>query len=845
MTNAILRGKPDAGNPHVRFDEGEVASAKPMRGSLLYIRKIMVGVLYAICATCANAMEIDLHGTWRLERTDDKSVACEIAVPGDVHTALHKAQLMPDPFFGQNEKKTQWVGRHDWTVSRTFEATDEVLKRKAIVLRLEDVDLFATIYVNGKEVGKTSDRYCRWEFDVKPYLKKGANELKGVFASTENALPAIKATYGNRQFQMSCSELAWIDSLSLVRKPACHRGWDWGLSQMVTGFCGPVKLLAYDDFKVDYVVCEQKFNDTFTKCDLSVRVDCTDTEGKAFTETKAIMIDNPPLWWPNGAGKQNFYTFTVDVRGRKITKRIGLRKIEVLNTADTDENGKPGARMAFRVNGRELFMKGANWIPCSAFDAEQTPERYRDLITSAAAANMNMIRVWGGGQFEKDAFYDTCDELGILIWHDFMFSCAVYPGDERFLGNLRAELKHQLRRLRDHASIAMWCGDNECVGALKWWNRSKEEADYHKKAFEARCKVMNECIAEYDPTRQFWPSSPCAGPGNYADNWHDDSFGDMHNWTVWHENKSFDNYYKYRPRFCSEFGYQSFSSRDVAETYCRPEDVKSGNPDFEWHQKNLGGNKRIIETMSRYFRAPKGMDAVLYLSQVQQSIAIKTAVEGWRAQRPRCMGTLYWQLNDNWPVASWSSVEYGGKWKHLHYHAKRFFAPLAVVGLPRDRIAVLNDTAADVKAKVIVEEWAFDGTEPLTSATLERTAKADSVDVFNAPECKLAGPRFRVLRLVTDRGEFLNDWMHGYYNECDLADAEVEAKVNGFTVTLSTDKPAFFVWANVKGVRGEFSDNSITLLPGRPVTIEFCPKEPITPDEFRKVLSLTHLRKTY
>jgi beta-mannosidase len=319
----------------------------------------------------------------------------------------------------------------------------------------------------------------------------------------------------------------------------------------------------------------------------------------------------------------------------------------------------------------------------------------------------------------------------------------------------------------------------------------------------------------------------------------------MHNWTVWHENASFDAYYTFRPRFCSEFGYQSFPSREVAETFCAAKDLNPTAPDFEWHQKNPGGNQRMLETMARYFRFPQGTDAMLYLSQVQQSIAMKTAVEGWRAQRPRCMGTLYWQLNDNWPVASWSSIEYGGKWKHLHYQAKRFFAPLAVVGLPGDKIAVLNDTAADVKAKVIVEEWAFDGAQPLSSTTLERTVKADSADVFNAPECKLAGPRFRVLRLVTAAGEFVNDWLFDYYKSYDLAKADVKVSVDGFTVTLQTDKPAFFVWANAKGVRGEFSDNSLTLLPGRPVKLTFTPKGRVTPAEFRKALTVTHLRETY
>ncbi|MBQ0033240.1 MAG: glycoside hydrolase family 2 protein, partial [bacterium] len=785
-----------------------------------------------------------------------------------VHSALLKAGLMPDPFWGRNELKIQEIGRRDWIVSRQFEVGDETLAKKAIVLRLDNVDTFATISLNGHELGRTDNRFRRWEYDVKPYLKCGANELKGVFKSSELKANELAKGYDHR-FPMS--NVPWAKNQALVRKPACHAGWDWGLSQMITGFCGETKILAYDDCKVDYVYSTQTFNSDFSQCDLMVFADATDAEGRAFTVTNRFEIENPPLWWPNGAGERKFYTYTIKVGSQTITRKVGLRKIEVLNTPDVDEGGKPGARMAFCVNGRELFMKGANWIPCSAFENEQTPERYRDLLESAAAANMNMIRVWGGGQYEKDCFYEICDELGLLLWHDLMFSCAVYPGDARFLGSVREELRHQLRRLRDHASIAMWCGDNECVGALNWFGETKEDKPYYKAALEARHAVSDVAVAKYDPQRMFWPSSPCAGPGNYANNWKNDSQGDMHNWTVWHENASFDAYYKFRPRFCSEFGYQSFPSREVAETFCAGKDLNPTAPDFEWHQKNPGGNQRMLETMARYFRFPQGTDAMLYLSQVQQSIAMKTAVEGWRAQRPRCMGTLYWQLNDNWPVASWSSIEYGGKWKHLHYQAKRFFEPIAVVCVPagtegagtivggggktvsvgagsgRASIKVLNDFAEVVDAEVTAEFWSFDG-RILRSKVQKISLAPDSVTdwgggVLAASEVK--EPSFLVMTLKTKYGVFQNDWLFDYYKAYDLAEAKVTAAFDGFKVTLSTDKPAFFVWANVKGVRGEFDDNSFTLLPGRPAVLYFKPKGSVSPAEFHKAFMVTHLWDTH
>ena len=831
------------------------------------MRWIAVGAL-CVFMSSASAVEIDLAGTWRLERADDKFVTREIAVPGGVHSALLKAGLMPDPFWGRNELKIQDVGRKDWIVSRQFEVGDELLSKKAIILRLDNVDTFATILLNGHELGETDNRFRRWEYDIKPYLKRGTNELKGVFESSELKANEIAKKYDHK-FPMS--NVPWAKNQALIRKPACHAGWDWGLAQMITGFCGETKILAYDDCKVNYVYSTQEFNADLTHCDLTVFAEATDAGGEAFTVTNRFAIDNPPLWWPNGAGKQEFYTYTINVGSQRIARKVGLRKIEVLNTPDKDESGKPGARMAFRVNGRELFMKGANWIPCSAFENEQTSERYRDLLESAAAANMNMIRVWGGGQYEKDCFYEICDELGILLWHDLMFSCAAYPGDERFLGSVREELNHQILRLRDHASIAMWCGDNECVGALNWFGETKDDKPYYKKMLEARHKASDEAVAKYDPQRTFWPSSPCAGPGNYANNWVNDSQGDMHNWTVWHKNASFDAYYKFRPRFCSEFGYQSFPSREVAETFCETKDLNPTAPDFEWHQKNRGGNQRMLETMARYFRFPQGTDAMLYLSQVQQSIAMKTAVEGWRAQRPRCMGTLYWQLNDNWPVASWSSIEYGGKWKHLHYQAKRFYAPVDIVcvpggtqsgstmvdgggntvnsGLSDNSAAVkaLNDTAFAIDAAVTAEFWSFDG-RVLKRIGTKVTLPPDSVTDWGRGilrETDVSEPSFLVVTLKAKDVLVCNDWMFGYYKEFDLADASVTATFDGFKVTLSADKPAFFVWANVKGICGEFDDNSFTLLPGRPKTLTFSPKGRISQDEFQKGFSTTHLRLTY
>ena len=798
------------------------------------------------------AVEIDLSGEWRLSGADQNGAAieCAVTVPGDVHSALLAQGLMPDVFYGRNEEKTLWVARREWTVTRDFDVSAELLSCSEAVLRLEDCETFCEISVNGHCVGRTSDRFQRYAFDVKPFLRSGRNTISGRFASPVAESDALSLKRG-RPYPMS--NVKWAKNQAHIRKPACHGGWDWGPELEIVGFCGTVRIIGSDRPRIDYVHTRQRFSDDLSHCTLDVFADMSD----GTTVTNTVEIDNPPLWWPNGAGERKFYTYTVDVCGEKVSRRIGLRKLEVLNEKSVSKDGKDELSLVFRVNNRRLFMKGANWIPCDAYESRQTPERYRDLLESAAKANMNMLRVWGGGQYERDEFYDICDELGILIWHDMMFSCAVYPFDDIMRRDIEQELSHQLRRLKDHASIALWCGDNECLGAIKWFDETKKNMEFYRGEWMKRSELQAKLVARFDPSRVYWPSSPCCGPGDFGNAWKDDSKGDMHNWNVWHENKPFDDYYNYRPRFCSEFGYQSFPSMEIAETFADRASIESRGEDFEWHQKNPGGNRRIRETMERYFKPPRDVESELLLSQFQHAMAMKMACEGWRAQRPRCMGTLFWQLNDNWPVASWSSIEYGGKWKPVQHLARRFFAPVAVVATPetsdgktdlsRGRISILNDTDAAVDGVLTVEYIGYDGTtvSAETKSVTVSPDSAESVAAFAAPLTGRDGA-FLSLTFKTRFGTSMNDWHFGKYKDMPLSPAKLNHAVRQtddgkFALELSVDKPAFFVWANVKGVRGEFDDNCLTLLPGRPRTLVFEAKEPVSQEEFKKCLSVVSL----
>jgi len=792
---------------------------------------------------------LDLSGEWRLDGLDelDAPLSCPAAVPGDVHGALLAAGRMPDPFWGRNEMRVQWVAKRDWTFSRFFDVPDDFMRHASVILRLEDCDTFASVFVNGEKLGETHDRFLRWDFDAKHALRAGRNEIRLVFASAARMADGLAAR-ADRPYPMSMDKTTWFHNMPLIRKPACHHGWDWGLSQMTTGPCGRVELIASDGGRVDAVFCEQAFDNALSHCTLRVHAILETGEDVV----NVVEIDNPPLWWPNGAGERRFFDYAVPVAGQTIRGRIGLRKIE-FDTA--------GGAVSFKVNGRPLFMKGANWIPCDAFDCRQSPKRYRDLLESAAAAHMNMIRLWGGGQYEKDAFYDLCDELGLLVWHDQMFSCATYPADKAFLADVKAETEYQVRRLRDHACIALWCGDNECVGAVRGWFGDVIKPDERPAYIEetkARHAAQEAATRAADPSRRFWPSSPCAGTADFDhDAWHDDSRGDMHVWDVWAENAPFSRYLEYRPRFCSEFGFQSFPSVEVARTFCNLEDAASpgpaalsGNPDFEWHQKCTGGNRRILETMARLFPTPRDAAGTLYLSQAQQALAIKTAVEAWRPLRPHCMGTLYWQLNDLWPVSSWSSLEYGGKWKHLHYHARRFYAPLAIMAKPSaDGHAIeiwgVNDTNQAVEANVSARLVAFNGAI-LSRETFCATLLPDASTLLSSRPLDAFGDDAartgRFISLEMD-GAPQNEFFFATFKDAPLEDATVSTAFDGFRVTLSADAPAFFVWADTDGISGEFDDNSFTLLPGEPRTLTFSPKdEGTSPNAFQSTFKLSFLR---
>jgi len=811
---------------------------------------------------------LSLAGEWRLFRGAEKT-AIPAAVPGDSLSALVAAGKVPDPYHGMNELDLQWLGSTDWTYVRSFEADAALLNAASVILRLDGVDTVATVSINGKRVGCTENMFRRYDLDVKKALKAGVNEIAICIEAPESAA-------ARRQRVLPYPVPHGINPVqsmnrNLLRKVQCHAGWDWGPCLMVSGIYGGITLMAAYQVRIDYVMTEVVFKgaaadvaviieaDVFgggpvplriTLGDAMVEKTVTPGSGRQ-TLRETIRVKNVRRWWPNGFGEQFRYDLSVRLGEAVCEKKIGLREIQLINQED-----KNGLSMTFRVNGVDIFCKGANWIPADAMPQRQTPALYEDLLQSAADANMNMLRVWGGGQYEQDAFYDLCDAKGLMVWQDFMFSCALYPADKEFLANVREEVIHQVKRLRDHACIAIWCGNNENLAALKWYQESRDSRDRYLVDYDRLYEgTIGAAVDAADPTRTYWPCSPCAGRGDYSDCFHDDSRGDMHYWEVWHGGKPFSAYYGKVPRFCSEFGYQSFPSMEVIRTYADEDQFNLTAPVMEHHQRNRGGNSRIIEMFSRYFRMPNGFRNFVYLSQVQQGVAIRTAVEYWRSLRPVCMGTLFWQINDCWPVCSWASLNYGGKWKILHYMAKRFYAPVMLTVFRRaddapveiwgvnDRLEARAGTMSarlyDFAGNILWKDekrisLAANGAKKLAEYAVTKMTSLAPTEVF------------LVVELTTGEGTVRNDLFLTEYKRCRLPDADVRVAAvtrtdSGFEVSLASTAAAFFVTADAEGIAGEFDDNAFTMLGGETRTLRFTPKQAVTVAVLRKAIRVNHL----
>ena len=648
-----------------------------------------------------------LNGKWQMRRVGDP-VFSEAIVPGSVYTDLLRNGQMEDPFFKDNELKALKLMDEDYEYLTSFDCAKSVYHSDRKVLHFDGIDTIADVYLNGEMIGSPDNMHRTWEYDVTEEVKEKGNELRIVFHSPNKYIAEafqISKTHGSEDA---------MDGFVNIRKAHCMFGWDWGAHLPDAGLFRPVTLLGVDEARIDSVYVTQEHADGRVTLHFAVDVDCCpemeDPSGMWNAETEEaseneadpqesglyytvkvtapdgtqvhatgspeqLVIENPQLWWPNGYGRQDLYTVDVTLyfEGKELDcwkRRIGLRTM----TVDRSKN-EWGENFAICVNGVDIFAMGADYIPEDHLLGRVTPETTRALLEKSKWANFNAIRVWGGGYYPEDWFYDLCDELGFVVWQDFMFACAVYDLTPEFEANIRAEFIDNIKRLRHHASLGLWCGNNEMEEFVyaknSWLTKPQEVRDYYL-MYE---RIIPEIVKEYDPQTFYWPSSPSSG--GCLDEPQDPERGDVHYWDVWHGNKPFTEYRKFYFRFLSEFGFQSFPSIKTIETFTDdPDDMNIFSYVMERHQRNGGANGKIMNYMQQTYRYPSDFRTVLYASQLLQADGIRYGVEHFRRNRGRCMGAVYWQLNDCWPVASWSSIDYCGRLKALHYYAKRFFAPL-------------------------------------------------------------------------------------------------------------------------------------------------------------------------
>lgn len=664
---------------------------------------------------------------WKFQSYDKEYGKLSAKVPGNVFTDLYDNGKIPHPFVGNNEKVLQWINKRDWIYETKFELSSEELKHTNSTLIFEGLDTYATIFLNGKQILEVNNAFRTWKVDVKKHLKK-SNSLNIIFFSPHKIeeAKAQKNPYilpeGNRIY---------------TRKAQFQYGWDWGPKYHTMGIWRPIYLEFWDEAKIEDVYIRQlDLNDDYAELEAEITTIGTNKKvgvveiyvnGKQISASEIglnygntnkklkFRISKPKLWWTHNLGEPYLYEFKVQIKDRsgnlldeKIIKK-GFRIIELVTEKD-----EIGESFYFKLNGVPVYMKGANYIPQNSFQNWVKKEDYDRLLNDTKRANMNMLRVWGGGIYEEDYFYEKCDELGILVWQDFMFACAMHPGDEEFLENVKQEAIDNVKRLRNHASIALWCGNNESNEGWHRWGWQNERTEMEKqdiwndynKLFNG---ILPEIVQEYTDI-PYWESSPKFGRGDarYI------SEGDAHDWWIWHDGHPFENLEFKTPRFMSEFGFQGFPSLETMQFMQGKMELDFNSPEFKNHQKHLSGFETIRTYMERDFPVPTNEEDYAYVSQLVQAYGIGKGIEAQRRNKPKTMGSLYWQLNDVWPAVSWSSIDYFGNWKAMHYQAKESFYNLLIsferIG-NEVKVHLVNDYLEPKTSKLRLSVQDIDGNE--------------------------------------------------------------------------------------------------------------------------------------
>ncbi|MDO5425610.1 MAG: glycoside hydrolase family 2 protein [Eubacteriales bacterium] len=761
-----------------------------------------------------------------------------MSVPGSAMDTFCREGILPDPYFGMNEYKWTEFFRNDFEIRGTFEVTPEEYAKEQILLTFYGVDTVADIFLNGQKLGHTENMHRIYTFPVKEYLNEGENRLEIYLTSPIRFIESYQPEKG-REIHMA--NTGTMPGGQYIRKAHSMFGWDWGPILPDAGIFRKIELSCYQKARLGETLIRQRhqpgsvtlsveteiLKESDAETALSYELIGPDGTLLYEGEENEILIAEPKLWWPHGYGSQPLYTVRVHLHteGEQAeTKeyRIGLRTVTV-----SREDDEWGQEFAIQVNGVKIFARGADYIPDDCFYPRITREILERDVKAAVFANFNCLRVWGGGYYPSDEFYDLCDEYGILLWQDLMYACNIYDLNADFIENIRQEARDNVLRFRNHACLALICGNNEMETAWVDWKAVEGHAPSLKRDYLLQFEyILPAVVKETAPDTFYWPSSPSSG-GSF-DEPGDENRGDCHYWDVWHGQKPFSEYLKHYFRFCSEFGFQSLPSIKTVETFTEEKDRNLFSKVMESHQKNPAANGKILYYLSETFRYPKDLESLIFLSQILQGYAMKVATEHWRRNRGRCMGSIYWQFNDNWPVASWSSMDYYGRYKALHYMARNFCDSVAGSIEKQEQTMgfwISNESMADVEVRAMIS------LKTLDFEVLEETEVMEKVGALSA-QCLF---RKDYQALVSGREEevFLAVTYSYLQNGEEVRKTEfetfvpmkyVELREPEFAVTRWEDgsveisAQTFVPYCMLEGIERDtvWADNVIALTDGRP-----------------------------
>ncbi len=804
-------------------------------------------------------MKKSLNGKWKF-RILNEGQWKDATVPGCNFLDLMALGEIEDPFVSLGEEKVKWVGEKDWEYKKTFEITEEELKSDEILMNFKILDTICDVFVNGKKAYSGDNCFIYHSFDVKEYLTVGENEVRVVFYSPVNYVAEIykkESAPNNSNGQ---------NGIVHIRKPQCHFGWDWGPVLPPSGIGSDAELEFVSGAKIEYMSVKQAHENgkvsvsvdteikAFAECKTEIKLVCPNGEElKSKGESASFEIEKPELWWTyelSGKDKQPLYEVVATVKcGRKIvsteSKKIGLRTIEL-----NREKDKYGKQFQFVLNGVPLFIKGANYIPPDSFMPRFDSERLQSTLDAVRFSNMNMLRIWGGGYYESDEFYNACDEMGILIWQDFQFACQAYPFfKESFLENVKKEVAFNVKRLNHHASLAVWNGNNEIEDMHMGWIYMKNYVDWTEKFFY---HILEPEIRKFDGSTPYTQGSPIGISHNVGVS--SDNVGDTHLWGVWHGLQPMNYYRKRMTRFCSEFGFESLPDMKTIEAFAKDKNYSLSGPEFTAHQKCANGNDKMIYYIASRFHLPKNFKDYVYLSWVTQSECISDATEHWRRNKGRCNGSMYWQFNDCWPVCSWASYDYYGNYKALQYNARHFNAPVSVSLEDTDKyvkIFALNDLNKDVKAEVEYEIFDFERGTLRDEKVSVNLSKLENKELFSIDLDKL---KFRynfartgiAARLYVGGKQVMQKVvLLKKEKECTLPEATLnynfEIKDDEIEINVTADKFARLVRIESSKSVLPFSDDYFDLLPGQSKTVTMKLDKTMTADEQIKSISVSSL----